>query len=84
MGSDDVSVLLGYGNGSFQKQTKYRIGSWVQSVVVADIDNDTCLDIVVANQNTNDVSVLLGYGNGTFQDQIRYLVGSASILSSCW
>ncbi|CAF1482548.1 unnamed protein product [Rotaria sordida] len=75
-GSNNVSVLLGYGNGSFQNQMTYSTGSYPQSVAVGDFNNDTRLDIVVANSNSPDVSVLLGYGNGSFQNQMTYSTGN--------
>ena len=68
-GSNTVSVLLGYGNGSFQDQMTYSVGSEPFSVAAGDFNNDTRLDIVVANYDSDNVSILLGYGNGSFQDQ---------------
>ncbi|CAF5195510.1 unnamed protein product, partial [Rotaria magnacalcarata] len=72
---NSVSVLLGYGNRSFQNQTTFSTGSLPQSVAVGDFNNDTRLDIVVANSNDNIVSVLLGYGNGSFQNQMTFSTG---------
>ncbi|CAF5113149.1 unnamed protein product, partial [Rotaria sp. Silwood1] len=48
-GDNTVSVLLGYGDGSFANQTTYSTGSQPLSVAVGDFNNDTQLDIVVAN-----------------------------------
>ena len=48
------------------------------SVIVADFNNDTRLDIVVTNQNDNDVSVLLGHGNGTFASLISFSLAFGS------
>ncbi|CAF5035540.1 unnamed protein product, partial [Rotaria sp. Silwood1] len=76
-GSNDVSVLLGNGNGSFENQIRYSAGDYPQSVVAGDFNNDTQLDIVVINWDSNDVSVLLGNGNGSFENQIRYSAGSS-------
>jgi hypothetical protein len=39
---------------------------------VGDFDNDTVLDIVVANYDNNNVGVLGGYGNGTFANIILF------------
>jgi hypothetical protein len=71
-----VSVLLGYGNGSFANQMTYSTGSYPASVVVSDMNNDTRLDIVVVNANNDSISVLLGYGNGSFANQMIYSTGS--------
>ena len=79
--SNNVSVLLGYGNGSFHEQMTYSTGSQPYSVAVGDLNNDTRLDIVVANFDSNNVSVLLGYGNGSFQDQMTYSTGSYGAIS---
>ncbi|CAM4840667.1 unnamed protein product, partial [Rotaria magnacalcarata] len=72
---EGVSVLLGYGNGSFQNQTTFSTGSLPQSVAVGDFNNDTRLDIVVANFAGKGVSVLLGYGNGSFQNRMTFSTG---------
>jgi hypothetical protein len=67
-----ISVLLGNGHGAFQNQTKYTVGKGASSVTVGDFNNDTRLDLVVANARDNSVSVLLGNGDGTFQVQMTY------------
>ncbi|CAF5066904.1 unnamed protein product, partial [Rotaria magnacalcarata] len=74
--SNDTSVLLGYGNGSFSPQITFSSGSLPWSAAVGDFNNDTRLDLVVANSGSNDVSVLLGYGNGSFEDQTKFSHGS--------
>ena len=70
-----VSILLGYGNGSFATQVRYPTGSLPSSVAVGDFNNDTQLDIVVANSNDNNVGVLLGYDNGSFATPFLYSTG---------
>ena len=60
-GDNNISVLLGYGDGSFANQTTYSTGSYPQSVAVGNFNSDRHLDIVVANYDDNDISVLLGY-----------------------
>jgi hypothetical protein len=76
-----VSILLGYGNGSFASQMTYSTGSNSQpySVAVADFNNDTSLDIIVANHGADNVGVLLGNGNGTFKDILRFSTGYGSV-----
>jgi hypothetical protein len=73
-GTNNIGVLLGYGNGTFTMPTKYFTGknSSPLSVAIADLDNDNELDIAVANYGTASVGVLLGYGNGLFSNQITF------------
>jgi hypothetical protein len=71
-----VSVLLGNGDGTFQPQVKYPVGSAPWSIVAGDFNGDGRLDLAVANQFDNTVSVLLGNGNGTFRPQMTYAVGA--------
>ena len=67
--SDDVGVLLGNGDGTFQAEITYPTGNTPQYFVVADLNGDGILDLVVNNRNDNNLSVLLGNGDGTFQPQ---------------
>ncbi|CAF5000460.1 unnamed protein product [Rotaria sp. Silwood1] len=53
-------------------------GSSVQSVVIGDLNNDTNLDIVLANYGTNNIGVLVGYGNGSFENQMMFSTGANS------
>ena len=74
---NDISVLLGYGNGSFADQMTFSTGLTPYCVAIGDFNNDNQTDIVTANWGSNDVSVLLGYGDGTFADEMRYPTGSS-------
>lgn len=75
-----LNVFLGYNNDFFANQTTYimRPGSSPNSVGIADFDNDTILDIVVANQGTNTLGVLRGYGNGSFACLILFSLNYGS------
>ena len=65
--SDNISILLGNGNGTFVTPAlNFGVGDGPQSVAVGDFNNDTILDLAVANSRSNNVSILLGNGNGTF------------------
>src|SRR5689334_4835000 len=69
---NNVSILLGNGNGTFQTAVSYLVGTLPDSVVTADFNGDGHLDLAVANYNSNNLSILLGNGNGTFQPAVAY------------
>jgi len=65
--SNNVSILLGNGNGTFGAATNFGVaGNVPQSVVVGDFNGDGSQDLAVVNTFSNNVSILLGSGNGTF------------------
>jgi len=72
--SNNVSVLEGNGNGTFQTAVNYAVGSEPNSVAIEDFNGDGIPDLVVANTASNNVSVLIGNGNETFQDGGDYPV----------
>ncbi len=74
---DDVSVLIGNGDGTFVTPAPtYPVGGLAFAVAVGDFNGDGKLDLVVVNQGDDDVSILLGNGDGTFQSQQPYAVGA--------
>jgi hypothetical protein len=75
-GSDDVSVLLGKGNGRFHGGREFAAGDGPSSVAIGDLNGDEQLDLAVANQRSNDVSVLLGSGDGAFQAARGFRAGN--------
>jgi len=73
-----VGILLGNGDATFQSSVTYSSGGvGAASVVVADVNVDGKLDLVVANKS-GSVGVLLGAGNGTFQPAVTYSSGGDS------
>jgi hypothetical protein len=74
-----VSILLGNGDGTFQRARDFRAGEGPSSIAVGDFNGDEILDLAVANGGNagtgNTVSVLLGNGDGTFQVARDFRVG---------
>jgi tetratricopeptide (TPR) repeat protein len=67
-GSDNVTVLLGSGDGTFTEAlgSPIAVGKSPRSIVVADFDGDGTLDFAVTNFTDNSISVFRGKGDGTF------------------
>ena len=75
-GSDNISILLGNGNGTFvTPAVNFGAGNAPQSVAVGDFNNDTIQDLAVANFHSDNVSILLGNGNGTFGNATNFGAG---------
>jgi len=58
--SNNISILLGAGDGSFADASFYGVGNEPFSVAVGDFDNDGNYDLAVANYNSDNISILLG------------------------
>lgn len=78
-----ISVLLGNGDGTFATQSVIPVGTDPVSIATAnfnpDVNDDTNLDIAVANQGSNTVSILLGKGDGTFTAGTPVTTGNAPV-----
>ena len=61
-----VSVLWGDGKGNFSPARVFRGGPSMYSLALADLNGDSKLDIITANQDTDSVSVFLNDGSGGF------------------
>jgi hypothetical protein len=71
---NNISVLLGYGDGTFQAPMSFPTAS-PDSVAVGDFNGDGRPDLVATNRFTNNIAVLLGNGDGTFQAGRTFAVG---------
>jgi hypothetical protein len=58
--SNNVSVLMGNGNGTFRPAEDFSVGSEPHSVVVGDFNGDARQDLAVANAESDNVSILIG------------------------
>ena len=68
-----IAVLLGKGDGTFQKAVTYKAGIEPYSLALADFNGDGNLDVAVAT--LRGVEVLLGKGDGTFSAAKLYPTG---------
>jgi sugar lactone lactonase YvrE len=69
---NQIAVLLGNGDGTFQSPVFYTVGSvnnWTSSLITGDFNHDGNQDVAVANSGDNTVSILLGNGSGALQVQ---------------
>jgi hypothetical protein len=76
-GIDTITILLGYGNGTFVIKATYSTGtrSRPYTLSIGDFDKDNRLDIVIANSGISTILVLYGHGNGTFGNEMSYELG---------
>lgn len=76
-----VAVLPGNGDGSFGSPIEVDPGiggsgsSFLQSVVLADLDADSHLDVIADAGGRSAITVLRGNGDGSFQDAIHAATG---------
>ncbi|MBI3928508.1 MAG: VCBS repeat-containing protein [Armatimonadetes bacterium] len=77
-GSNDISILLGEGDGTFGAPTTFAVGTAPEGLAAADFNEDTILDLAVNNRDSNNVSILLGAGNGTFGAATNFATGGAA------
>jgi hypothetical protein len=73
--SDDISVYVNNGDGTFQTAVYYNgalnaTGGTVadvypEAVTIADVNGDGKADIISSNDDSSDVTILLGNGDGT-------------------
>ncbi|HET6261835.1 MAG TPA: VCBS repeat-containing protein, partial [Chloroflexia bacterium] len=73
---DDVSVLLGNGDGTLNEGTIFEAGENPLHVAVGDLNGDGNADLVAPNSGSSNVSVFLGDGEGNFSAATDYATGS--------
>ena len=64
---NQIAVLLGNGNGTFQPPAFYTVGTSSNtptSLTTGDFNHDGKLDVAVANTGDNTISILTGNGSG--------------------
>jgi hypothetical protein len=78
-GLNNVAILLGNGDGSFQVPSYYPVGTDPWNVVVGDLNQDGFLDLAVSADGGSYVSILQGNGNGTFKPYTTAYTGASQV-----
>ncbi len=76
--SNNLSLLIGNGDGTFRPGAIYPAGTTPYAVAAADFNGDRDPDLAVANGDSRDISVFLGRGDGTFDRRPRQGAGVAA------
>ena len=78
--ASNVVILMNTRNESFSNQIlSVQDFSWkIFSITVADLDNDTNLDLITVHCDNERISVFFGLGNGTFHYNTSYWIGHSS------
>ena len=75
-GSNNVSVYLNSGTGSFAAPINYPAGTNPSAVVAADFNADGKMDLAVTESSADQVLILLGNGKGGFTAAGSFFVGA--------
>jgi hypothetical protein len=77
--SNDVSILLGNGDGTFQPAVNYVIGTEPSAITAVDLNNDGATDLAIADEIGRTVAVLINKADGTgrFNQPVLYPAGKA-------
>jgi hypothetical protein len=72
--TNNISVLFGNGDGTFQPPVLYPVGTQPYTLAVGDVNGDGHPDIITSNRGDGTVSVLLNDGTDNFSSRIDYPV----------
>jgi FG-GAP-like repeat/FG-GAP repeat len=70
-----LSTLIGNGDGTFQDNISQTVAGVFESIAVGDFNGDEKLDIAAVGVNTTSVSIFLGQGDGSFAAPVQYSTG---------
>ena len=75
--SDDVTVLLGDGQGGLTASLTLDAPSGPTAIASGALNTDTLPDLVVANDLSNNIGVFLATADGGFQPEVDYAMGNS-------
>src|SRR2546430_3524332 len=75
-GSNNVSVYLNSGTGSFAAPINYSAGTTPSAVLAADFNRDGKMDLAVTESGADQVLILVGNGKGGFTAAGSFFVGA--------
>jgi len=78
LGTSTVSVFMGNGDGSFQKDKQLDGGKNGAYLGIGDFDSDGDIDFVITHWTEDFASVFLNKGDGTFTPRTDYKTGSGN------
>jgi len=70
-----LTVLLGDGEGGFERQPSVQAGEGGAEIVTGDFDSDGDRDVAMADPSAHMVCVALGNGDGTFKSVSAFAAG---------
>ena len=73
--NENISILLGNGDGTFNNSGEFATGLRPINIAVADYNGDGIEDVAVSNQRDNNVALFVSNGDGTFEDAVKFSVG---------
>ena len=83
LGPDGVSILLGRGDGTFDRgSTDITVAGWNGGLASGDFNKDGIPDLAATWPGSGKVAVLLGLGDGTFRATTYAYTGGSSIAVS--
>ncbi len=78
VGSYQLGILLGNGNGTFQQAAFVHTDFGPQDVLIGDFNGDGKKDLIISHCcGDTDITYMLGNGNGTFQSEVHFAAGSS-------
>ncbi len=67
--TDNLSIMLNNGDGTFQENTVYYgVGEYPRDIVAGDFNNDGNVDVAAVARDYGGISVIFGNGDGSFAE----------------